>query len=62
MGENRWNMEELKDALIEYYESCIRTNHYDITECARHFCRENERMNVDYFVVFGILKDIENNK
>ena len=53
--------EELKDALSEFYESCIRTGHYNMEECAKYFCRENDHMNVDEYNVLEILKRIDKN-
>lgn len=35
-------MEELLEALEEYADSCIRTGHTNVTECAIWFAREND--------------------
>lgn len=54
------NEEELQEILEEYYESCTRTGHHNMMECARYFCTENSHMKIDETEVLEILKKIDN--
>lgn len=56
-----FDSETLEEALEEYYESCIRTEHYDIDECAKCFLKENNHLNLNFEEVFAILKKIDEN-
>lgn len=51
--------ETLTDALIDYYESCIRTEHYDMAECARYYVKECDHLDLDYSIVYSILKRLD---
>jgi hypothetical protein len=53
-------LDTLKDALNDYFESCIRTGHYDMESNARFFCKENSHMNVNYNQVLAILEKMNN--
>lgn len=55
----KWDDDELQFALEDYYESCLRTGHYDMEECARYFCKENDHMEVDEDEVLEILRRID---
>ena len=53
--------DELKEALEEFYESCIRTGNYDMEENAEYFVNENEHMDLFKEKVLEILKQIDEN-
>jgi len=57
-GENE-ESEELEYVLEDFYESCIRTGHSDMQECAHYFCKENEHMNIDFNDVLEILEKLD---
>ena len=56
------NNENLKEVLAEYYNNCIRTGHYNMRECARYFCKENNHIELDYNMVYGILSEFDKEK
>lgn len=53
--------DKLKEALEEFYESCIRTGNYDMEENAEYFVNENEHMDLFKEKVLEILKQIDEN-
>ncbi len=50
--------EALSNALHEFFESCLRTGHYNCRENAKWFCQENNMMD-RYEEVLQILEEIE---
>lgn len=53
--------DELKEALEEFYDSCIRTGNYDLEENAEYFIEENDHMDLSREKVLEILKQIDEN-
>ena len=53
--------DELKEALEEFYDSCIRTGNYDMEENAEYFVNENGHMDLFKEKVLEILKQFDEN-
>ena len=51
--------ETFVDAVSEFYDSCIRTGHFDMEDNARFFCRENDLDESEYPKVLSAMKILE---
>ena len=49
---------ELREALEEFYDSCIRQGYCDMKENAEYFCEENYEYSLEKNEVIKILEEI----
>lgn len=59
-----FSQEEFEDELSDFYDSCMRTGHYDMEECARYYCREYgdqivDHQKINYYQVLEGLQKID---
>lgn len=52
--------EDLSNAVEEFYESCIRSGHYDMAENAAYFVKENNHITgINEELIYRMLQDLQ---
>ncbi len=67
MARQRFTLEELEemtgenhyDVIADFFESCIRTGHFNLMENAKYFMRENRLAKSEFGRVYDALYEID---